>query len=150
MPDPQFVDFKKVLRSHIKLGNAYQPRQIARMILQRLYNRRKDLIYPTFSFLLPPIASLRSWRESPDSAGIDFLSRRRVNCDRERDYITRGRGNRRNFWQSWQNTYVIDLTAIRFLYAKEQWVCTSRFALRDGMLPYLSTFVRFGKVKSAR
>lgn len=58
MPDPQFVDFKKVLRSHIKLGNAYQPRQIARMILQRLYNRRKDLIYPTFSFLLPPTASL--------------------------------------------------------------------------------------------
>lgn len=50
MPDPQFVDFKKVLRSHIKLGNAYQPRQIARMILQRLYTiREKDLIYPTFS-----------------------------------------------------------------------------------------------------
>lgn len=54
MPDPQFVDFKKVLRSHIKLGNAYQPRQIARMILQRLYNRRKDLIYPTFSFSSSP------------------------------------------------------------------------------------------------
>lgn len=80
MPDPQFVDFKKVLRSHIKLGNAYQPRQIARMILQRLCTiGEKDLIYPTFSS--SPHSIFLSGEKVPDSAGIDFLSRRRVNCD---------------------------------------------------------------------